>query len=473
MIDKIAFGKKLVMLRNKCGLSQNKLSQMLNVTFQAVSKWENGLSLPDIEILYHLSQVFNVTVDYLLDDKAQVENELNQPVSQAILDTYEITKDHSKILKLLSNHLEREYIYKTANMLEDETMNLDLNIALHYKHNGKMEVIDKAVPIDILSTNSLTELSPLLSQLMMKALSSEIELQRIVPMLRCPICHSALKYNNAGENAGEAYLNCEQGHNFKILDGVVDFNTREHHGNSWSDQFRSYSEFKKFNEPLKQIENLETYKYYPVVDALVKKVTEMRPSTILDIASGMGTYIDYLLDYINWPCVIVLTDISHRILKYVKRYFEEKKYNPHMQMIYLACDARNLPIKSEALDCVTTFGGYENIMDNFAVSIGESYRILKPSGACIYEMSMLEDIAVESAQKWIELLKKDEDPDSILLLQMVYDIKGLHELNKQLGFKECSITKYIEEMPAPMTDNFPYKDEVMRWMGCGIIYSIK
>ena len=66
MIDKINFAKKLVDLRNKCGLSQSKLADMLYISGQAVSKWENDISCPDIAILPQVADYFSVSMDRLI-----------------------------------------------------------------------------------------------------------------------------------------------------------------------------------------------------------------------------------------------------------------------------------------------------------------------------------------------------------------------------------------------------------------------
>lgn len=59
---------KLKEMRSKKNISQEKLAQYLNVSFQAVSKWENGESLPDIVILKQIADMFGVKVDYLLSE---------------------------------------------------------------------------------------------------------------------------------------------------------------------------------------------------------------------------------------------------------------------------------------------------------------------------------------------------------------------------------------------------------------------
>lgn len=58
-------------LRKKNDLTQKELASLLGVTFQAVSKWENGKSIPDILILQQISEKFNVDLEYLLSGKAK------------------------------------------------------------------------------------------------------------------------------------------------------------------------------------------------------------------------------------------------------------------------------------------------------------------------------------------------------------------------------------------------------------------
>lgn len=60
------FCENLVQLRKKSNISQEQLAQMLNVTRQAVSKWESGQSMPDVEKLVSMSRFFGVTTDQLI-----------------------------------------------------------------------------------------------------------------------------------------------------------------------------------------------------------------------------------------------------------------------------------------------------------------------------------------------------------------------------------------------------------------------
>ena len=61
------FAKKLKQLRQQTGWSQEQLADRLNVTRQAVAKWERGAGFPDIDNMQALAKLFNTSVDELLD----------------------------------------------------------------------------------------------------------------------------------------------------------------------------------------------------------------------------------------------------------------------------------------------------------------------------------------------------------------------------------------------------------------------
>jgi len=67
------FADKITALRKKNGWSQEELAEKMNVSRQAVSKWESAQTVPDLERLLQLSQLFGVTTDYLLKDEIELE----------------------------------------------------------------------------------------------------------------------------------------------------------------------------------------------------------------------------------------------------------------------------------------------------------------------------------------------------------------------------------------------------------------
>ena len=70
----ITLGKRIAALRRQKGMRQEDLAQQLGLTSQAVSKWENDLTSPDISILPQLASLLGVSVDELLSGK-QAESE--------------------------------------------------------------------------------------------------------------------------------------------------------------------------------------------------------------------------------------------------------------------------------------------------------------------------------------------------------------------------------------------------------------
>lgn len=69
-------GKRIVYHRKKMGLTQDQLAEKLGVTAQAVSKWENDLSCPDINMLPKLAELFGTTTDALLGREPVFEGEV-------------------------------------------------------------------------------------------------------------------------------------------------------------------------------------------------------------------------------------------------------------------------------------------------------------------------------------------------------------------------------------------------------------
>ncbi|MBT3320601.1 MAG: helix-turn-helix domain-containing protein [Clostridia bacterium] len=60
-------GNRILTLRKKYNLTQDQLAKKLGISFQAVSKWETGSAYPDIEYFPVLSEIFNVSIDYIVN----------------------------------------------------------------------------------------------------------------------------------------------------------------------------------------------------------------------------------------------------------------------------------------------------------------------------------------------------------------------------------------------------------------------
>ena len=67
---------KIINHRKANGWSQEDLAEKLNVSRQAISRWENGTALPDAQNILQISKLFRVTTDYLLNDDYESDSDI-------------------------------------------------------------------------------------------------------------------------------------------------------------------------------------------------------------------------------------------------------------------------------------------------------------------------------------------------------------------------------------------------------------
>ena len=67
---------KMIKHRKANGWSQEDFAEKLNVSRQAISRWENGTALPDAQNILQISKLFDVSADYLLNDEYESDNDI-------------------------------------------------------------------------------------------------------------------------------------------------------------------------------------------------------------------------------------------------------------------------------------------------------------------------------------------------------------------------------------------------------------
>lgn len=72
----MTLGEKIQQLRKEKGMSQEQLAAQITVSRQAISKWELGESIPDIENIMQLSKLFHVSTDYLLNSEYESDKDI-------------------------------------------------------------------------------------------------------------------------------------------------------------------------------------------------------------------------------------------------------------------------------------------------------------------------------------------------------------------------------------------------------------
>ena len=96
------FGEQIKSIRQKEKLTQEQFAMKLNVSRQAVSNWENNKNLPDIGMLILMSDVFQISLDYLIKG----ENEMNNMTEKVI-------KDGSETRRAKYNYKYYQTLYET------------------------------------------------------------------------------------------------------------------------------------------------------------------------------------------------------------------------------------------------------------------------------------------------------------------------------------------------------------------------
>ncbi len=135
----MSFAERILALRTRSGMSQEALADKLYVSRQAVSKWESGVTLPETDKLVSISNMFGVSVDYLLKDN--VINNGGESLDRVILRFLGSAQDIDGISKELIN------IIQDGVVDEDEKIKLDsimmtLDEITHNIEDIKMKMAD-------------------------------------------------------------------------------------------------------------------------------------------------------------------------------------------------------------------------------------------------------------------------------------------------------------------------------------------
>ena len=88
-MKEITLSENIARLRKSKGVTQEQLANAVNVTFQSVSKWENGQSVPDTLMLPKIADFFNVSIDCLMYGKNYVYDDIQYMIFDKVKDAKE------------------------------------------------------------------------------------------------------------------------------------------------------------------------------------------------------------------------------------------------------------------------------------------------------------------------------------------------------------------------------------------------
>ena len=144
-MDQQRIGQFIKVLRKDKELTQQDLADKLNVTNRAVSKWENGLSLPDYSIIGELSKILDVSINELLSGEKINENERNRKFEENVVKTIKKNNKLKKfnytfiiivllILSVLGYFGYKLYLFKILNI--DELNRLHKETKITFVHEN-------------------------------------------------------------------------------------------------------------------------------------------------------------------------------------------------------------------------------------------------------------------------------------------------------------------------------------------------
>ena len=138
-LDLSTVGYQIQSLRKTKGYTQNQLGDLVGVSFQAVSKWERGETLPDIGTFMTLAEVLDTTIDHLLHGGKKITEYKGRK-------TIEEIKKGINCLIDMGNLLGREnLLYRSAIAGIDEKMNMEIEEYLRQPYTYEAMVAEAAI----------------------------------------------------------------------------------------------------------------------------------------------------------------------------------------------------------------------------------------------------------------------------------------------------------------------------------------
>ena len=144
------FGQRFQRLRKNAGLTQEDVATKLNITAQAVSKWENDVSAPDISVLVEISDILGVTLNELLGKQSEtqfVPAEQRKEINNMFFRIKVLSKDGDKVNVNIPLALAKVFVDSGADLPQingkDVLNNIDFNQLFDLVERGVLgKIID-------------------------------------------------------------------------------------------------------------------------------------------------------------------------------------------------------------------------------------------------------------------------------------------------------------------------------------------
>ena len=223
------FNEKLKMLRKESKLTQEELAEKLNVSRQAITKWESGDGTPDIENLKQISLLFNTTIDELVKEDKNVTVETKKQYYYV----QELEIDHTKHFDI---HISKTY---ELNIMPNDEEKVKVELLSNEEDNLeerfkiKFDDLYNKLDIDIKDKKQIQDI--IINIYIPEKYINDIELNSKIKTLNISNLEikkleydGDLKFLNVRKSKGEIVLNTTKSDveaNFDKLEGTLEINT--------------------------------------------------------------------------------------------------------------------------------------------------------------------------------------------------------------------------------------------------------
>jgi transcriptional regulator with XRE-family HTH domain len=163
MFDTRKFGKALSSLRKQADMTQNEIADRLNLSRQAISKYERGESFPDISVLVMIADMFSITLDELIGYGNPTKGESSILKNVAVGNTDVIADSISDVVSL-APLLKPSVLAKLACQFEEQGVNISNIVTLaEYLNDEAVVRLIKSANFDDISDSLLEKFIPFLN----------------------------------------------------------------------------------------------------------------------------------------------------------------------------------------------------------------------------------------------------------------------------------------------------------------------
>lgn len=219
------FSEKLKELRKSKKLTQEELAEQLNVSRQAITKWESNEGIPDIFNLKQISILFNTTIDELIKEDKEISIESMNVISKELeidhTKHFDININKSNDINIISNNDE---IVK----IEIKSMIDNLDDLFNIKFDDLYNKLDIDIKNKGVSDSTINLYIPekYIDEIELKTKSKTLNINNInVEKLEVD---GSLKYVNVNDSKGRLILNTTKSDvevNYNMFDGILEVNT--------------------------------------------------------------------------------------------------------------------------------------------------------------------------------------------------------------------------------------------------------